>query len=250
MTEDSEESNGVPVNNQSSMSHGPVPAVTGGERHPEVEDELRRWYALSETERFQLLRESMERRRVFSIEALVHICRQMFASGDRKALNFAFEALSKEATPLLLSQAWGLARDERHEQVQEILLHLFEKIQINKADFAEINFAAFSRRKAISLYRKKKTRFEGANQRIERTDEFDPLDNLPARLPTPEVQALLAHSLNKLSPKHQEVFIQYHELRMTQKEISEHHGVTVRSVYNWLKSANAAIGLSGGNDDC
>ena len=241
MTGDPEESN---------MSHGPAPPLANGERRPEVEEELRRWYAMNETEQLHSLRAFVKGPCEFSLEALVHISRQASTVGDCKTLNLAFEALNKEATPLLLYQARRLTRDERFEQVQEVLLQLFKAIRADKADFAESNFAAFALRRAISLYRKWKVRFEGVNQRVEPTNEFDPLDDLPVRMPSAEVLALLAHSLDKLPPKHLEVFIQYYRLGMTQQEIAEHHRVTVRSVHNWLKSAKGAMGLSGGKDDC
>lgn len=224
------------------------PLATGN-RRPEVEAELGRWRVLDDAQRRLALRQVIEGGRAASAEALIHLCRRAFEAGDRQMLNLAFEALGKRATPLLLSQAWGLSNDERGEQVQEILLETFEAIRKDKTDFAESNFAAFTKRKAISLYRSRQARFEGANKRIEQTEAVDPLDNIPARIPSAEARALLASSLDKLSPKHRAVFIQYHHFEITQEEIAAHHRVTVRTVYSWLKTAEAAVGLSGDEND-
>ena len=228
-----------------------VPRLARGERRPEVEAELENWYELDSEQRASSLRAAVDGTQTFSFETFVHISRQAFAAGDRKLMNLAFEALSKAATPLLLYQAKGkgMSREDRDDQVQQILLEIFEAIRVGKADFLEIKFKAFTRRRSISHYRQRKARFEGVNQRIEPTVEFDPIDDVPARLPSPEARALLHWALDKLSEKHRAVFIQYHLFKMTQAEIAQHHGATVRSVYNWLKAADAAIGLSGGEDD-
>ncbi len=231
--------------------NGSVPPLASGQRRPEVEEELRRWYAMNTTERQEALRAGMEDCRTFSTEALVHISRQAYMDGDLEAFNLVFEVFTKRATPLVLVQAWGVADDERYDQAQEVFEHVFKSIQTDKADFAEINFAAFARRKAISLYRAWKTRFENVSERIEPTDEFDPVDVLPARTTSVETQALLARSLDKLPDKDREIFRQYHRLGMTQEEIAEHHGITVRSVHNRLKAVKAELGFQkGGKNDC
>ena len=229
-----------------------VPRLARGERRPEVEAELEHWYALDCEQRVRSLRAAVDGSQTFNFETYIHISRQAYAAGDRKLLNLAFEALSKAATPLLLYQAKGkgMLREDREEQVQQILLEIFDAIQAGKADFIESNFKAFTRRRSVSHYRHRKARFEGSNQRIEPTDKFDPIDYVPARLPSQEARALLHRALDKLSEKHRAVFIQFHLFKMTQDEIAQHHGVTVRSVYSWLKAAEAAIGLSGGEDDC
>lgn len=228
-----------------------VPRLARGERRPEVEAELEDWYALDSEHRASLLRAAVDGTQTFSFETYVHISRHAFAAGDRRLMNLAFEALAKAATPLLLYQAKGKRRlhEDRKEQAQQILLEVFEAIRAGKADFLESNFNAFTFRRSVSHYRRRKKRFEDANQRIEPTDEFDPLDDIPARLPSQEAKALLYSALDKLPDKQRAVFIQYHLFKMTQAEIAQHHGVTVRSVYNWLKAAEAAIGLSGGDDD-
>ncbi|MBI1869136.1 MAG: sigma-70 family RNA polymerase sigma factor [Methylocystis sp.] len=228
---------------------GLIRPLAKGSRRPDVEAELVSWLAVEGAQQRLALRQVIEGGRAASAEALIHLCRRAHEAGDRQTLNLAFEALGKRATPLLLSQAWGLSTDERREQVQDILLETFEAIRKDKADFAESNFAAFAKRKAISLYRSRRARFEGANKRIEPTEEVDPLDNVPARIPSAEVRALLAISLDKLSPKHRAIFIQYHQFEMTQEEIAAHHRVTVRTVYSWLKAAEAAVGLSGDEND-
>jgi len=233
-----------------------VPALTRGQRRPAVEAELSLWYRLDQVHRLTELRAGVEGRRAFNLEALVHVSREASRSSDRETLNLAFEALSKLAAPLLLFQARGLSRDERREQVQDILLHILEAIRADKADFAEINFAAFAKRRSISLFRSRQARLEGIGERIEPTDDLDPIDDmaeppddLPARLMRAEAMALLARSLDKLSSRHRQAFIQYHCLSLTQEEIAKHHRVTARTIRLWLERANDTIGLSGGQDD-
>ena len=230
---------------------GSVPPLANGQRRPEVEEELRRWYAMDETKQQESLRAGMQGCHVFSIETLVHLSRRAYTNGDREFLNLAFETFSIRATPLLLSQAWGLPHDERQGQAQEVMLYVFNAIRTGKADFVEINFAAFASRKAVSLYRKRKIRFENITQRIEATDEYDPVDKLPAPTSSAEEQVLLDCLLDKLPAKHRDVVIQYYRLEMTQEEIASHHEVTVRTVHNWLRAAEAELGLrKGGKHDC
>jgi DNA-directed RNA polymerase specialized sigma24 family protein len=180
------------------------------------------------------------------IGELVGNCVRAYKEGNRQMLNRAFKELSRRATRLLLSQAWGLPQDEREAQAQQILLELFEAIKKDKAGFAQSHFAAFAKRKAISLYRKRCARFEGANNRIEPSkDNTDPLVHIPTRIPGVEVRALLECAEDRLPDKLREVFIQYHHFEMTLEEVANQHGVTVRTIYNWLKKAEAAIGYAG-----
>jgi RNA polymerase sigma factor (sigma-70 family) len=226
-----------------------VPPLKSGTRRPEVEDELAGWYAMDRPEQLAALRAAAAGNRLFSVEALVHICCQADAARNRAGLNLAFEALSKVATPLLLSQAFGQAADERFDQVQEILLHLFKAIRSGTADYAEVNFASFAKRKSISLYRARASRFEGSYTRIEPSEELDPLDDVPDRLPSQEAQAALSRALDKLSPKFRAVFIQYHVMGLTYEEIAQQHEVDESTVRSWVKRANAIVGLAGGKND-
>jgi len=219
-------------------------------RRPEIEAEFELWSSQTAADRRTGLRQVIRGGRAATAETLVRLCCLAHEQGDRQTLNLAFEALSKVVTPLLLSQAWGMSADERREQVQEILLETFAAIQSGKADFAANRFAAFAKRRSISLYRVRCARFEGVNERKEPTDEDDPLDKVPARIPGAEGRALLTHALGKLPLKHRAAVIQYHLFEMTQEEIATHHGVSVRTVYSWLKKAEAAVGFTGDEDDC
>lgn len=214
-------------------------------RRQQLAAEFGEWNALNCAELRAALREAIAGSRAASPEALTHLCRRAVEAGDRQTLNLAFEALSKKAAPLLFSQAWGLTKEDRRDQVQEVLLKIFAAIQNSRTAYAESNFAGFAKRRAIELYRARQARWEGANRRIEPTETVDPMDKLPARLPSQEAQALLARSLDALSPKHRAAFIQYHHFGMTQEEIADQHEVDVRTVYNWLKKADSALGLSG-----
>lgn len=228
----------------------PACPLAGGRLHPEIEAEFESWRSLDAAVRRTALRQVIGGDRTATAEALVRLCCLAHEQGDRQTLSLAFEALSKVVTPLLLSQAWGMSPDERQEQAQEILLKTFEAIQDQKAEFAASRFAAFAKRRAISLYRTRQARFERVNEREEPTDEDDPLDKVPARIPTAEARALLARALRKVSLKQRTAFIQYHLHEMTQEEIGTHHRVNVRTVYSWLKKAGAVVGLTGDEDDC
>lgn len=223
-----------------------VPPTLGSDvRAEHLAEEFAQWNAFDRPARLEALRKAIAGRRAASPEALTQLCRRALGAGDRQTLNLAFEALSKKAAPLLFSQAWGLTKEDRRDQVQEVLLKIFAAIQNDRAGYAESNFAAFAKRRAIELYRARQARWEGANRRIEPTETVDPMDKIPARLPSQEAQALLVRSLDALSPKHRAAFIQYHHFGMTQEEIAHQHQVDVRTVYNWLKKADSALGLSG-----
>ena len=226
-----------------------VVPLANGRRRPEVEAELRQWVVLDEAGRRSALRDVIQRRRNASAEALVYWSRRAIEANDRRMLNLAFEAFSTIATPRLLSQARGMPEAARRDQAQQVLLEAFAAIKAGKADFLEASFAAFAKRRAISLYRQRRACFEGANQRVEPNAESDPLDNIPDRVPSTEVRALLAIALDKLPAKQRAAFIQYHRFEMRQEEIAAHHGVDVRTVRSWLKKAGAALGLTGEKDD-
>jgi RNA polymerase sigma factor (sigma-70 family) len=226
-----------------------LPPLRKWQRRPEVEKELTDWYRLDGAHRLLALRAAAGGPRTFTAEALVHLSSLFLAPEDRKALNLAFEAFSRAVTPLLLYQAFGQVADERHEQAQEILLQTFEDIKNGNAGYAESNFADYAKKKAISLYRKRGSRFEGSGERIEPTDELDPVEHLPEPLAGPEARALLTHAVQKLPPKIRAVFIQFHVMGLTKEEIAQQHGVDESNVRYWLKKANATLGLSGGKDD-
>ena len=158
---------------------------------PEIEAELESWRGLDAADRRTALRQVIEGGRAATAEALVRLCCLAHDQGDRQTLNLAFEALSKAVTPLLLSQAWGMAADERREQVQEILLETFAAIQSGKAGFAANRFAAFARRRSISLYRARCARFEGINEREEPTSEDDPLERYRPASRAPKLRRCL-----------------------------------------------------------
>ena len=226
-----------------------VRSLAKGRRRAEVETEISEWITLGDADRKAALRQIIAKRRAASPEALVYVSRRADEAGDRGMLNLAFEAFSKVVTPLLLSQARGLPAPERHDQAQQVLLEAFAAVRQGRADFLEVNFAAFAKRRAISLYRERRARFEGANRRVEPTDAADPLDETPDRVPSAEMRALLAVALDKLPAKHRAAFIQYHRLGMSQEEIAAHHGVDVRTARSWLKKAGVALGLTGEKDD-
>jgi RNA polymerase sigma factor (sigma-70 family) len=163
-------------------------------------------------------------------------------------VNLSFEAVAKTATPRLLSQAFGQSEDERAEQVQEVLLHLFADIRAGKAGLAERFFASYSHRRAIDLFRKRDARLEGKLERREPTAEGDPVDKLPDHAPNLEARALLSVAVEKLPTKPRSAFIQKYRFGMTQEEIAEQHDVDVRTVRTWLKQANAVLGLKGDDE--
>jgi DNA-directed RNA polymerase specialized sigma24 family protein len=231
-----------------------VPELAKGKRRHVVQSELAVWYALLESERQTALGEAVNGATDWSLEALLHVSRQAYYTNSRKLFNLAFEAFSRRATPLLVSQAWGTAAQERQEQVQDILLHTFKAIRTGKADYAEINFASFAKRKSISLHRARVSRFEGSFDRVDPIEDADPIDHLTVDTSGPEertllARAFLARSIPKLEPKLRKVFIQKYVLGLTFEEIAVQHKVDESSIRNWLKQANAIVGLSGGEDD-
>lgn len=212
---------------------------------PEIQAEIELWLGLGREEQRSAFRDVIAGRRSVSAESMVHMCRRAHEGADRAMLNLAFEALSKIVTPQLLSRAWGLTQEDRRDQAQQILMEIFAAIQSGKTDLAENRFAAFATRRAVSLYRKRKARFEGAHQRVEPTAEADPVDLLPDRIPSAEARALLSIALDKMPTNHRAAFIQYHLLGRTQEEIAIAKDVDVRTVRTWLKKAGEAVGFKG-----
>lgn len=196
----------------------------------------------------EILREVIAGSRQISTEALVRTCSEAYRAGNRLLVNLAFEAVTKTATPLLLSQAFGQAEDERREQVQEILLQLFAAIRAGKSQLPERFFAKFAKRRSIDLFRRRDARFEAKSEKSEPVAEADPVDELPDRIPSLEERVLLSVAIDKLPPKLRTAFIQKHQFGMTQEEIAEQNDVDVRTVYSWLLEAATALGLKGDDE--
>jgi|ERR1700735_1902824 len=214
-----------------------LPPLAMGRRRPEVEEELVKWHQMSKTDQDTALRAGTAGYRLWSHEALLHICRQAHKAGDIKRLNLAFEALTRAATPLLLSQLRFFPRSDRVDQVQEILLRLFKAITGDKADFAEFSFAAFAKRRAVELFRSYKARFEAVNDRVEPDQDSDPVDELPDKAHDAEMLALYSVAREKLPPNLRTVFLQYYKLGLNMGEIAAQHGITASAVGKRLKKA-------------
>lgn len=200
-------------------------------------------------ERRSVLREVVAGSRNVVAESLVRLSIVAHEAGDRPLLNLTFEALSKTATPLLLSQAWNLPGEDRKDQAQEILLQLFGAIREGNAEMAGRVFAAWAKRRSISLYRKRTARFEGSAERIEPTNDHDPLDEIAERIPSPEAKAMLSRAIQKLPQKHAVAFIRVHVFGMTQEEVAKQMKVNVRTLREWLKMTAEVLGHDGDEDD-
>jgi len=191
------------------------------------------------------LREVIAGLRQVSTETLIRVCAGAHRAGNRRLVNLSFEAVTKTATPLLLSQAFGQAEDERKDQVQEILLQLFAAIRAGKSQLPERLFAKFAKRRSIDLFRRRDARFEAKSERSEPVAEADPVDDLPDRTPSLEDRVLLSIAVEKLPPKLRTAFIQKHRFGMTKEQIAEQNDVDVRTVYSWLKETAIALGMKG-----
>ena len=187
--------------------------------------------------------------RRMSTEALVRISAAAHRAGNPRLLNLAFEAAAKTATPLLFSQAFGQADDERREQVQEVLLQLFTAIRAGKSQLAETFFAKFAKRRSIDLFRKRDSKIEAKLERSEPAGEADPVDELPEQGSSLEARILLSVAVDRLPTKFRTAFIQKYHFGMTQEEIAEQNDVDVRTVHEWLKAARTALGLEGDEND-
>jgi RNA polymerase sigma factor (sigma-70 family) len=191
------------------------------------------------------LREVLSGTRKLSVEALVRVSARAHRGGNEALMKLAFEAAAKMATPLLLSQAFGQAKDEREEQAQEILVYLLEAIRGGRSKLAETFFGSFAKRRAIDLFRKRDARLEAKLDRAEPQADWDPIDDVPDRTAGVDTKALLQVAVERMPPKVRTAFIQKYQLEMTQEEIAQHHGVTVRTVYSWLQQAAELLGLKG-----
>lgn len=232
-----------------------VPPLVKYYRRPELAEELRRWYALDDPARHEELKRAGEKR--WSIETFLHVARQAWAAGDRRAYVKAFNAFSTRATPLLWSQAAKYNAGEAEDHAQDMLEQTAKEVQTGKAEYAEANFADYAMRKAIDAHRHVDTKLESKLERAEPQDAkgedngegFDPIDDVADRMPSPEAQALLRLSVGKLEGKLREVFIQYHVHGLTYEELAEQHDRDESTIRNWVKRAGQLVGHRGGTDD-
>lgn len=240
----------APIEPDPSLADPTAQALSDAEGASHPDSELDAWRLMDSGQRCTVLDAIIRGKRAVRPEVLVYECIRAHKERSRHMLNLAFEALSKRAGPLLLRQARGLPHHERQSQAQQVLLDLFEAIINGRASFAQNRFAAFAKRRAISLYRKRCARLEGAYDCILPVEEdSELLLDLSRRRPSTEALALLECAEDRLPEKQRHVFIQYHHLQMTQQEIATQYGVSVRTVYNWIKEAEAAIGYSGETHD-
>jgi len=197
--------------------------IAASEAHlVKIEAETAQLNGLDAAELYKALRDAIAGSRKITTEALVRICAGACAAADDRLVKLSFEALVKSATPLLLSQAWGLSEDQAEEQAQEIFAQLFVAIRTGKSGLAGRFFAAYARRRSISEHRKREARIEGALTRIEPVDDLDPIDEVPDRIPSHELRTLLQREIERIKePDHRSAFIKYHYFGMTQEEIAE-----------------------------
>ena len=219
----------------------------GYRREDQVTAELQRWHALPRTDKIAALRSAIRLGSGFECESLVHACRFSTTQGDRELFNLAFEALEKAATPKLMKQLGGESRQDRNDRVQAVMIKVFEAIREGKADFAESNFHAFTKRKSIDVYRKRNRQLEGQHLQLDRTEESDPIEGIPKRQLDPEQWALVSDQLQRLSGRMRAAFVQWHYWGFTQDEIAQHHGVSARTIRNWLTTADKILNGTGTN---
>ena len=231
----------------------PIPPLPSGYTRPQsVEADLTAWYSLDEKERQARLHEMVTGKPGMRPGALVHICTHAFEANDERLLNLAFSALSRSAANVILSNAKGVREADQRDYVQDVLEHLFNLIMDGKAHFAEVSFEGFCRRYAIDLFRKKKTRIEGKLKQqspladAEGESELtDPLDNVAGGGVSAEDWALINLTLDALPDKIRSVFIQYHQFDFTHEELAKKHGVSDRTIRNWLTGAAKILGQAG-----
>lgn len=208
-----------------------------------------RWHRLDTSGRRATLEAIVAGKGGFSAETLVYICRTAFEAKDKLLFRLAYAALVKIVTPRLLRRAWGIDRDDRQSQANEILALVYQAIESGKSQYAEMFFDGFANRKAVSLYRKRENEFERSNQRLEPNEEFDPLDHIAESGPNHDVRVLLRRAINKLPPNPRAAAIQHYLLGMRKAEIAAHHEVDESTVRYWLKTANEQLGLAGAEDE-
>lgn len=216
-----------------------VPPLGKGCRPPEVEAELTHLYSLTDEQRRDLLKTSVQTGSGCSCEALVHFCNHATSADDTSLFALAFEALSKTATPMLSSLAWR--GKDREDHAHDLLTEALSAIRAGRADFLECRFAAFAKRRTIDLYRKEHRRLEAQRARSEPVETRDPLDDLPDRRLGPGDEAIRQEALGKLRKRHREAYTQHHLMGLTNEEIAQHHGVSTRTVYTWLKEASRIL---------
>jgi DNA-directed RNA polymerase specialized sigma24 family protein len=219
-------------------------------RPPEVEVDLVTWYGHDKKAQRSLLQAMGNGKSGLCPEALVHICVQAFARNQERLVNLAFHALTVSATRRVLYPAKGVRDADKVDHAQAFFTHLFALITKGKAQFAEVCFAALCKRFAISQLRKRKARFEGKLQQefVGEEDEgeaVDPLDAPPASGLSPEMQVLANLTLEALPEPIRSVFIQHHQFDFTQEELAARHGVSARTIRNWLSKAATILGMKG-----
>ena len=214
----------------------------------EVASETAALSALPPSELRSALHEVVAGSRKVHHETLVRLSVAAQGAGDRALLSLAFAALSKAAAPLLASQAWDVGNADMPDQVQEILMGLFEEIRKGRADMAGRVFAGWAKRRSVSLYRKRSARFEGSSDRVEPTADEDPLDEIAERIPDQEARVLLERGIGKLPEKLAAAFIRVHILGMTHGEVAKELNINVRTLHDWLKKASKALGHNGDDE--
>jgi DNA-directed RNA polymerase specialized sigma24 family protein len=193
-----------------------------------------------------------------SPEALVYFIRRADSNRDVRVRDALFRELVERCAPFFRGQFPGMDKTVREDLQQDVLNKVVEDILAvdDRADFMEVRFWSYLKRKTISAYRSISlhaeevesldTGYSGAGESEGRTK----LESLRDERLSPEQLTMVLEGLGKLPPRLRKVFIMRHAVGMAvgsdnraddppgKPTLAQHFGCSGRTIRNWLREAD------------
>ena len=204
-----------------------------------------------------------------SPEALVYFIRRTDSNRDVRVRDALFRELVERCTPFFRGQFRGMNKTVLEDLQQDTLNKVVEDILAvdDRADFMEVRFWSYLKRKTIDAYRSSSlhaeevesldTGYSGAGESEGRTK----LESLQDERLSPEQLAMVSVGWAKLPLKLRRVFVLRHVVGMAigdddpdddppgdKLTLAQHFGCTGRTIRSWLKKADdllAGLGEKG-----
>lgn len=235
-------------------------------RLPEVQEQIEALGALDRENLLAHLRKAA-REKDTRPEVLLHFARIDHGDGNQEVRLAAFEALVRVATPMLharMSQMYGMSLDDIQDHQNLVFEDLYRRVVRKDAglEYGVRRFGSFLLRRSLDAMKSRHHPWAPSIKKVMEKIEWyrggesipsydceaerlepgtDPRRHSAALDPEARAEAqdeldALEKRVGHLPEKAYKAFLMSRVLRLTQAQISEHFGVTDRTVREWIKS--------------
>lgn len=163
-----------------------------------------------------------------------------------KGNELAFSQLFERYWRSLLSSALKVLNDEQaaEDVVQEVFIDLWNR----RADLKIANLKGYLHTAIRYQTAKLVSRTKFTTDHDEALQSMEAYTNPEIGLHLNDLKNQIDTSLNKLTPRCKEIFVQSRFENLSNKEIAEHNGISIRTVENYLTSALSELRLTLGHE--